>query len=436
MVVYRNNCAHLSALFKELRMSVARPVSLETLASIPWMSAKSLSHTMREVSIRGPHDADTWRHLVSRADVIAGSMNAKQTALVLNSLARIESRDVADCEAFLKRFVKRFLPRTLTDMNSLDIAQVVHALAHFPPEFTDDDVRTALVGTIRTRVDGMDPRSLSMTALGVARMQLCDIADVLLHRALELRESLEDQAIAQMFSLAASCGHAGVRECARELSISVAQRLPSISVRSLSVIVNSLSRLKVESQELVDLVAAEILENGNTRFTNATAVKPLVVLLRSLQKMGLMERIPLACHKLADLISSDSSYHSADTETLSILLSALSWMKGYCGRIDHVFEILAQRELSAAQLTLAFQVMARSGRISQLHRFGSQIDLNTLVFTGQQLSIIAAACECLHDTHTRAILASVSIRAQALENEGKITRSDMRSIQTILERLV
>jgi hypothetical protein len=149
-------------------MSVLRPVSVETLASIPWMSAKSLSHAMREVSLRGPNDSETWKQLMSRADVIAASFNPKHAALVLNSLARIKKLGYVE-DLFLKRFINRFLPNVVPDCNALDSAQIVHAISMFPNQ-ASKEVVDQILHRIQEMVPHMDHPSLCMTAVGVSHL--------------------------------------------------------------------------------------------------------------------------------------------------------------------------------------------------------------------------------------------------------------------------
>ena len=399
------------------------------------MSAKSLSQTMREVSIRGPHDSDTWHNLVSRADVIVASFNAKQSALVLNSLARIEDKKIMDSHAFIIRFVKKFLPATVRDMNGLDLAQVIHAIGAFRSLHVSEDLKTAISTALPVVVGQMDSKSLSMTAFGLSRLALWDATSFVLQRALDVQDSLEDQSLAQIVSLVASCGAADDAKQLQDLMRCVIQRVPSISVRSLSLSLNSFARLKVDNSHLVNLVGERILDAKDTAISRGASLSQLVVILRSLQKLGVMQQNPRVSHKLVELISAKPLDERIPSHIACTLLSALSRLPGYTALIDQVFILVASRELSSDQIALLFQVMARSGITSAFESVHAKMAASPHSFTGRQISIIAAACEQLPRELTQNTFTAVAIRSRQLELSNEIKSTDLRSIQFIINKL-
>ncbi|KAL8437579.1 hypothetical protein Efla_000442 [Eimeria flavescens] len=61
-----------------------QPVSFETLAGIPWMSAGRLCRVAEAVAVRGPYDQNTWTQLIARAEMVLPS-------LTLTHLARLST---------------------------------------------------------------------------------------------------------------------------------------------------------------------------------------------------------------------------------------------------------------------------------------------------------------------------------------------------------
>ena len=247
-------------------MIVLRPVSVDSLASIPWMSAKSLSHTIREVSARGPNDGLVWEKLMSRADMIAHSFTPKQAAMVLNSLGSIVSKNPGFVNpVFMSRFSNRFVPQLLAESNSLDIAQMVNGLGRFCdlalPETVD-----AVMAALPSRVAAMDAIALSMTAAGLSRFRVTDKDLVLriFHRGSEV--GLSDQGLSQLLHLAATAVESGdacmgddLVRAIDSLVTPLADRLETVSKRTLAFILNSLTRLKYQNKEVLTMLAGQTL---------------------------------------------------------------------------------------------------------------------------------------------------------------------------------
>lgn len=229
-------------------MSVLRPVSAQSIISIPWMSSKSLAHAMRDVSLRGPNSPETWTSLQSRGDMIAHSFSSKHSALMLSALARVRHLNPELVNsAFVSRFVNRILfPSVWNTCNSLDVSQILHAMISFP------DFLLVLKETIKSdpsflsdKIKEMDPNSLSMTSLALSKLSLSSlfVGDVLMR--VNSIECTNDQLIGQVLQLVASNpgeAHLYVEEL-HTLCTPLADRLDQVSVRSLTLITSSLVKI-------------------------------------------------------------------------------------------------------------------------------------------------------------------------------------------------
>lgn len=380
----------IQSIFRSFLMSIARPVSVETLSSIPWMSAKSLSHAMREVSLRGPNDAETWQQLCSRGDVIVKSFNPKQAALVLNSLARVKSKGILEVD-FIRRFVHKFLPAIVTDCNALDTAQILHALSEFK-SIVKIEIFEQVADRVTACASQLDERGVSMVATAVSRVPDM-VNDVMIHsvvsRGIEIGD-LNDQTLSQVIHLA-SLGTVPVKD----VSVLLAQatdRAHIMSVRSLVLITNSLTRLKEKFsiQEFVSMVSESVLDNSSSRFSEGASISQLVVLLRSLQKLRAQDTSPLVLHRTVELLS-HRDIHSADVSSMVILLSALSRMPGESKLAGRVVAQLITRPFSTQDTVSVVTSLCRlrindPQVISVITQKIPEMDFKTAELVGKALS--------------------------------------------------
>jgi hypothetical protein len=338
-------------------MSIARPVSVETLASIPWMSAKSLSHAMREVSLRGPNDPQTWTHLVSRADMIAPSFNPKQAALMMNSLARIKIETEGPVELFIRRYMRRFLSEIIPNCSPLDLAQVVHAIGSFSRHH--DCISSNLIQDIDSaltqRIPRMDDKEISMTACGLASVDSLGSSDVvraLLDASIQLGNQLTDRTLAQVLNLAGIRGYSCEALVAQEL----VRRIPNMNQRSLILSLNAVSRLGIKNNAMVSVLSETIMNPGSQLV--AIPFHQLTLLLRSLQKQGMAKSDPLCLHRIMDsLIRSD--FNNQNTGALCAFVNCASRLSGYSQMIQECIRILLGRSLQPAEATLLIQSVCR-----------------------------------------------------------------------------
>ena len=417
-----------------------RPVSAETLASIPWMSAKSLSHAMREVSLRGPNEAATWQQLLSRADVIARSFNAKQSALVLNSIARVRSRDcVSSQDAFLTRFVRRFLPHIIPSCNALDTAQIIHSLSLFPT-LVDQAVVVAAKCHLSSVLDDMNEQAVSMTAAGLGRLggQLDpSLIEHILARGVEL--NLGSQAVAQLLTLAANSPHTDRHHFMGALGKLTAQLTNCLpEVRSLAVILNALARLQLRNADFMSLVAEAVMDDSNTAFTHGASVKQLTIILRSLQKLSIMNTNPLVCFRLVDLIRRRPLSENVDNPTVCLLLSAVSRMNGMRDFFVTVLEhsVSSSRALQPDELTVILQAVARMGGLDT-HACVSTLLSRAVDRVGEFSSAgLARLAECVGTMiHAERISVLRAIATQIKQAGDVITVRDKQTIHRILDSL-
>ena len=342
-------------------MSVARPVSVETLASIPWMSAKSLSHAMREVSLRGPNDEQTWTHLVSRADVIAPSFNPKQAALMMNSLARITIETEGPVELFIRRYLRRFLSQIIPDCSPLDLAQVVHAIGAFNRHH--DCVSSNLVQEIDSaltqQIPRMDDRELCMTASGLAiadSLGSREVLRTLVDASTKSGNQLSDRTLAQVLHLAGIRGHACETLVAHELT----RRIPAMNHRSLVLSLNAISRLGIRNNAVLSVLSETIMSPDSQLV--AIPFHQLTLLLRALQKLGMNTSDPLALHRIMDsLIRSD--FTNQTTSALCAFVNSASRLSGYSHVIRECLGILVDRSLQPDEAILLIQSVCRMGDV-------------------------------------------------------------------------
>ena len=284
-------------------MSVARAVSVETLSSIPWMSGKSLSHAMREVSLRGPNEKEVWNQLVSRADVISNSLSPKQSALLLNSIARVSDHPdlIGTFDSFLRRYVRKFLVHALEEASPLDLAQTVHALGDLSKNARpNEQLVQMLLSKLRTCLSDMDDRSLSMTSFGVNRMKLDidpTIVEIFLKCALALGESLSDRTLAQVLNLASVHGNDSL--AGGDLVAQSAPRIITMNFRTLCLLLSSLGRLRLRNQAVTAALGEVVMSPS---FSAAVSVEQLAIIHRSSLKLGVAETHPHIIHRLDDLL--------------------------------------------------------------------------------------------------------------------------------------
>jgi hypothetical protein len=298
---------------------MARPVSVETLASIPWMSGKRVSHCMREVSLRGPDSVDVWRKLLGRADMIAHSLNPKQTGLILNALARVRRRDLKELDPFMTRFTARFLPNILTHANPIDIAQILHAYSELGYEVPNMDT---VNGRLAECIPTMDAPTVSLLTSGLSGSH--KLFTLILTRSVQLLKiEFNEQLFAQSFKVIHDTPPS------MEFLAITAQHVPTMSLRCLVLTVSGLGRCGTRNPELIDIISERI---ASIDFT----LKQLGVLLRGLQKMDAMKTHPDLCYKLAERIVARDS---VDSSTMSVLLAGLVRIQNTNGKIEKLFDM-------------------------------------------------------------------------------------------------
>jgi hypothetical protein len=287
-------------------MSLLRPVSAETLSSIPWMSAKSLSHAMREVSLRGPNDKDTWIQLLSRADVISHSLNNKQNALLLNSIARIRRKEelTGIFDTFLRRHASKFLVHLIPESSPLDLAHVLHALGEFsdvlnPP----NEVLQAFRARARESISAMDEKSLGIACFGLYRLRLGEssVVGAVLSSAQGRLEFLSDRTLVQVINLATICPDLGskLRGSLLELSVEAIKRMPHMDHKTVFLLIKSIAKLRISTPDLT----AAILEwvNG-PGFAQVATVEQLKILMKSLEKLKLDTSDISVLHRVEEIL--------------------------------------------------------------------------------------------------------------------------------------
>lgn len=424
-------------------MSIARPVSKETLASIPWMSGKSLSQTMREVSIRGPNDAETWRNLLSRADVIVESLNSKQSALILNSLARVRS-SVIDYEPFLKRFMNKFLHHVVSECNGLDVAQLVHGISEFSNLKPKPELIESFHERILFTVSLMEERELCMLALGVSRLfhTTCPknsaLVQAVVKRGLEISETLNDQTLAQLINLGTMMS--GEHEL---LTMGLVPRATALvqsnmSPRSAVLILSSLARSKIKCDEYI---------SGFTqRFSSLSSLRQQIVTLRSFQKMGMMQSDPSLLYSLLDRIKANFSRNglsqSLDIKTLCVLANAASRISSASQFFEDVMHAIIARDdvtkMSGCEVTSLIQSIARIGTNGNPTILETLLKKHLLVesieFTGQQLSIIAVTLTRLGKVDL-SLFQWFKLKCKHMEDACRISEHELRSIRLSLDRV-
>jgi hypothetical protein len=379
----------------------ARAVSAETLASIPWMSAKSLSHAMREVSLRGPYELETWMRLISRADMISPSFSAKQSALVLNSLARVMDLPdlVGSFDAFVKRYVRRFLVNIIQTCSPLDTAQLVHAVGEFNQCFTDVDEHaiTSLLSSLRANIPLMQDRELSMTACGLFKLQNSDPVTVTLviRAALRLGNQLSDQSLAQIVNLAAHSqpgSRSDICDLVTKMIIETRDRMIDMNPRTMAVLLTSLAKLRLSNPECISLLCDSLNSSSNPRL-RASSFQTLVLILRSLQKLGVGAHNPLVLHSLIDIMNS-RRFEDESTGNLCMYVNAVSRMKGYDAEVITCLRQILGREVTPAQVVLVLQSTTRVHEGEKLAGLIVQhLKTHSHSFSQDQVKAISAAID-------------------------------------------
>ena len=331
---------------------MSNPVSLLTLESIPWMSAKSLSHAMREVSLRGPNDLGTWTRLVGRADMIAHSFNPKQTALVVHSLGKIFEQKLFPTdfiETFLGRFTRKFLPHIVPHTSPLDAAQIAHGLAIFGK--TNKRVSAHCLSMMMDRVSelafDMDMKAVSMCAASLSDKRSvlpeevrskCIVA--LSSRFLQL-DDVNEQSFAQILRACTTmASEKEVGEIVTDLCVKNLKLFQSMSVRSLSVCLNSLAKVLNTNTPVVNeilLICSERIEEGDSGIATGASLLQLGVLLRSLQKLGIRKVSAMTDQAMVKYIQSRDRSNMS-THTVCVLLSALVEVPGTTGLVRTVID--------------------------------------------------------------------------------------------------
>lgn len=302
------------------------------------MSAKSLSHTMREVSIRGPHDTEIWSRLLSRADMIAHSFNPKQTALVVNSLARmkssnframIESPDLIN--PFMTRFDKKFLASVIQHSSALDIAQIAHGFEVLGTRMTSRNF-SSLLAKITQLASHMDTSSVSMCALALSHETGCEDDKVKCLEALVSRimgnDQINEQCLAQMLRACATVpGQSRIVKIVEEMCMKNLPMIETMSIRGLCVCLNSLAKLKMVDRPVVNeiiILVADRVDREDSAFRDGASILQVGLLLRSLQKLGVQSVAPILEHRLVQYIRMRNIETNMSSKAICLLVSALT----------------------------------------------------------------------------------------------------------------
>lgn len=359
---------------------------------------------MREVSLRGPNDVNTWMRLISRADMICASFSAKQSALVFNSFSRV--MDVPDLigsfDAFVKRYVRKFLVKVIPTCSPLDSAQLVHAMGEFHKclNGTEQNVIATVMESLREKIPLMQDRELSMTACGLIKLRNRDplIATLVLESGLRLGGELSDQSLAQIVNLAANCqpgSGSNLCDLVNRMIIQTPSRTRDMNPRTMALLLTSLVKLRVSNPEFVSSLSDSILSPSNSRLTSSS-FQTLAVILRSLQKMGIGERNPLVLHKLVDLMNS-RSFGDQTTGDLCMYVNGVARMKGYDEDVMTCLRLILARELTPVQVILVLQSFSRlKDPLGCDYLAGMIMDhlkLHSESFSKDQLNAIAVAVD-------------------------------------------
>ena len=434
-------------------MSITRPVSRETLASIPWMSGKSLSHAMREVSLRGPNDAETWRNLLSRADVIVESLNAKQSALILNAISRVGDFAI-DYEPFLRRFVKKFLIRVIDQCNALDVAQLVHALASF--QLAPAEVLTKLRGQIALKANEMEEKELSMTAVGLAKLDPTNphlpSVEAVLERGSQLCKSphcLNDQTVAQLLSLAKTFGMQKERlisPLVERATILVHSDDPSATSARSAVLILACLSTSTQNAEYVSGFIEKFL--GSSKTSRNLSLKQLIVTLRSLQKLGVTESNPAAIHRMIDNITNRMT-RTSETETAALDGTTLCMLLNSLSRISSCVEtrlfntvlttiFIESKNISSSDATVLMQSLARVGKNTLDPALIDSIltKVYSIELSGKELSIVAVALSRIYGAQMSVkTFQWVADRCKFLQQIHAISDTDLASVRIHLDKV-
>lgn len=267
-----------------------KPVSPETLAGIPWAGRSTLAGLFTRVAACGPHDPTVWRKLVSRADVIAHSFTAKQAALILSALARVQHRG----ESFLRRFSVRFAPSLLHDAELLDLCGIISSLSQLGAYSKE----TFALGAKRAAAAApqMDARQISLVANAYVRVGHADreLFEKLLHQVPRRIRSCTGRdaavllnAMAQMPELMRDELPAEALEPQLEaVALRLPDLLPTADLHSLTLILNSFAQLNFVQKDALDLVAGELLD---TERSKRLSPRQLAMVLNSAARLQLFE---------------------------------------------------------------------------------------------------------------------------------------------------
>ena len=372
--------------------SLKQPVSRESIASIPWMSAKSLSHVIRDVSIRGPQLKEVWDQIQSRADVIAHSFNAKQSALVVVGLGKIVSEHPEFVnKLFVDRFVSKFLHQIFSSCNSLDIAQILYGLSRLGKCVDFGNV-------IETNVPLMDVNSLSMTSLALSspifQSQLSrDLLLVILQRAVAL-ENVNDQCIGQVLHLSTPFGADPLcNPLILILHAKLVDGLDQISFKSLALVLSSMCSSECPiSPDFLSMLHCALLAK---EYSGATLTS-LGVILRSIQKIYTHEHVidftPVSSLLIEEI--GKRNLLNQGTRTLGLLLSAISRQASTCNTTSSVVTasiLNALNERPVAEFSEFISILSSMGRLGQTHPFLLRwAQVHQTAMTSKQLDLLAS----------------------------------------------
>ncbi|KAL8451199.1 hypothetical protein Emag_002837 [Eimeria magna] len=104
-----------------------QPVSFETLAGIPWMSAGRLCRVAEAVAARGPYDQNTWAQLIARAEMVLPSLSLKHLARISSACLRVSWRPAAFFAVAFKRNPN--LKTLIAEGEARDLCAILQALS-------------------------------------------------------------------------------------------------------------------------------------------------------------------------------------------------------------------------------------------------------------------------------------------------------------------
>lgn len=225
------------------------------------MSHTQLPHTMQRLALGGPHDQATWRKVISRAEVIAHTFNSKDAALMVNAFAKARNAiPEKEMGRFLRRFFKEYGTGTMEKASAMDLSLLSHGLS------VCGVYSRKLFDQLSSRLnqETLDCQQLSLVANAFARESHTDamLLSHLLKQAerQDVVDALNGQSLALFLNALAQLGD--------EVDIPevLIRKAPEVDmdITSLSLLLNSLARLKRVDKDCLDLLAQQVEEKIHT----------------------------------------------------------------------------------------------------------------------------------------------------------------------------